>query len=116
MMYLKSNEITSGLVFMIDFENGDADPFFISSIESGEIKDSIVYRGESLSFLLKIPHMFSVDTNNISDRRYALGEPNRKNLGVVGYRKMTESEKNEWKFKIQKISLLRNLLEIIDLS
>ncbi|MEI7689103.1 MAG: hypothetical protein WCI91_02855 [Candidatus Nomurabacteria bacterium] len=115
-MYLKNEEIKKGHIFMIDFENGDSDPFYVSSVEPGESQGSTIYRGESLSFLLKIPNLFSVETNHISDKRYALGEPNRKNLGLKGYRKMTKNEKEEWKEKIQKIPLLQPLIYIIKSS
>ena len=115
-MYLKNEEVEKGLVVMIDFDNGDSDPYYVSSIELGESLNSIVYRGESLSFLLKVPNIFSIETNKISDRRHGTGEPNRKNAELKGYRKMTESEKKLWKDKIANIPPLKELINIIELS
>jgi hypothetical protein len=113
---LKNEEVKKMSVIMVELQGGCSHPYFVVDIRPGKINDSIVFVGESLERLIKTPYIYSEIPHNGMDKLYGMGEPNRRNALVSGFRNILEKEKDEWINKILNIPDLKNLIQIIEKS
>jgi len=111
--YLDCSWIKNQTVVMVVLEKNEAEPFYIVERKPGlRIIGTTIFWGEGLKRLIHSPYIFSKVQHHGMNRLFAIGEPNRKNLDVIGYRAMTQSEKDEW---IEKISLIPELLDLVEI-
>lgn len=110
--FLESSEINNQTVIMVILEGHTSEPFYVVEKKAGlRIIGTVIYWGERLKTLIHSPYIFCKVQHRGMNRLFALGEPNRKNVDVIGYRRMTQEEKDEW---IEKISLIPELNELVD--
>jgi hypothetical protein len=112
--YLSKEEIFEHSIIMIDLTNGNTKPYYVWKKENGKVIGSIIYLGELLENLIIAPYWYPL-RHKTTERFYAMGEPNKLNIEVLGYRKMTEDEKKEWAKKLAPIPGLKDLFDILNI-
>lgn len=112
--FLDCSEIKDQTVIMIVLSEHPSEPFYVVEKKPGRrIEGTTIFWGERLKNLIHNSKLFSEKQHHGMNRLFAIGEPNRKNLDVVGYRAMTQTEKDEWIKKVSLIPELENLIVII---
>ncbi len=111
---LCTNEVKDQTVIIIIYTDKKPEPFYVVEKKPGRrIVGTTIYWGEKLNTLIERPHLYCKIQHHDMNRLFAIGEPNRINVHVIGYRFLTEFEKEEWTEKIILVEKLNDLIEII---
>ncbi len=115
MDFLKHSEINENSFIMIEFEDGISEPYFVDQKRTGGITGATMLLGHKLSELIQKPKLYPCSRTGSTDLFYIANEEAQgQHKGVLGYRKLNEEEKNEWKQKIKNIKGLSPLDQVFE--
>ncbi|MFA4942248.1 MAG: hypothetical protein WC564_01255 [Patescibacteria group bacterium] len=112
MRYLTTNEIKENSVIVIDFKNGQSEPFFVNDRHVGA-NNQVIVLGEKISDIIKDPSRYPCQLSQLERFYFQDGGSGRLQDGIIGCRALEEAEKEKWVSELRQIIGLEPLVEII---